>query len=286
MPERTIVPQICDALQYAHEEGVVHRDIKPENILLDRKGRVKIADFGLAKLLGRDKADFTLTGSRQVMGTLYYMAPEQVDRPLEVDHRADIYSLGVVFYEMLTGQLPVGRYPMPSEEAGTDAYLDEIVLHALEREPAKRYQHASEVKTDVQRGDAGVRPTAPPRLTDAPASARVRAPAIALLVAGILSAVPLPIVLLFVLMGWVEVRLGLSLEGPAVMGFLVGILIVVGARKMLRLRSHAWALCGAVLALLPCGPWWLVSLPVGIWALAVLTAPEVKAAFGRSDRER
>ncbi len=145
-----IVPQICDALQYAHEEGVVHRDIKPENILLDRKGRVKIADFGLAKLLGRDTDNFTLTGSRQVMGTLYYMAPEQVERPLEVDHRADIYSLGVVFYEMLTGQLPVGRFPMPSEKAGTDAYLDEVVLHALEREPAKRYQHASEVKTDVE----------------------------------------------------------------------------------------------------------------------------------------
>src|SRR5437899_2545090 len=109
-----LVPQLCDALQYAHDEGVVHRDIKPENILLDKKGRVKIADFGLAKLLGRDAANFTLTGSQQVMGTLYYMAPEQVERPLEVDHRADIYSLGVVFYEMLTGQLPVGRFPMPS----------------------------------------------------------------------------------------------------------------------------------------------------------------------------
>jgi predicted Ser/Thr protein kinase len=145
-----IVPQICDALQYAHEEGVVHRDIKPENILLDRKGRVKIADFGLAKLLGRDTGDFTLTGSRQVMGTLYYMAPEQVERPLEVDHRADIYSLGVVFYEMLTGQLPVGHFPMPSEKAGTDAFLDEVVLHAIEREPERRYQHASDVKTDVE----------------------------------------------------------------------------------------------------------------------------------------
>jgi tRNA A-37 threonylcarbamoyl transferase component Bud32 len=145
-----IVPQICDALQYAHEEGIVHRDIKPENILLDRKGRVKIADFGLAKLLGRDTGNFTLTGSRQVMGTLYYMAPEQVERPLEVDHRADIYSLGVVFYEMLTGQLPVGHFPMPSEKAGTDAFLDEVVLHALEREPERRYQHASDVKTDVE----------------------------------------------------------------------------------------------------------------------------------------
>jgi predicted Ser/Thr protein kinase len=145
-----IVPQICEALQYAHEEGIVHRDIKPENILLDKKGRVKLADFGLAKLLGRETGNFTLTGSRQVVGTLYYMAPEQMDRPLEVDHRADIYSLGVVFYEMLTGQLPVGRFPMPSETAGTDAFLDEVVMRAMQREPANRYQHASEVKTDVE----------------------------------------------------------------------------------------------------------------------------------------
>src|SRR5262249_46851880 len=158
-----IVPQICDALQYAHEEGVVHRDIKPENILLDRKGRVKIADFGLAKLLRRDGENFTLTGSRQVMGTLYYMAPEQVERPLEVDHRADIYSLGVVFYEMLTGQLPVGRFPLPSEKVGTDPHFDGIVLHALEREPERRYQHASDVKTDVE---APARRPPPPREAD------------------------------------------------------------------------------------------------------------------------
>src|SRR5207245_2930045 len=92
-----IVPQICEALQYAHDEGIVHRDIKPENILLDKKGRIKIADFGLAKILGRTTAaEAKLTGPYQVMGTLHYMAPEQVENPLEVDHRADIYSLGVV----------------------------------------------------------------------------------------------------------------------------------------------------------------------------------------------
>ncbi|HJT76857.1 MAG TPA: serine/threonine-protein kinase, partial [Gemmataceae bacterium] len=136
-----IVPQICDALHYAHGEGVVHRDIKPENILLDRKGRVKIADFGLAKLLGRGPADFTLTSSRQVMGTLHYMAPEQMERPLEVDHRADIYSLGVVFYEMLTGELPLGRFDPPSKKSQVDVRLDEVVFRALEKEPERRYQH-------------------------------------------------------------------------------------------------------------------------------------------------
>jgi predicted Ser/Thr protein kinase len=145
-----VVPQICDALQYAHDEGIVHRDIKPENILLDKRGRVKIADFGLAKLLGKAPAEFTLTGTGQVMGTLHYMAPEQMERPLEVDHRVDIYSLGVVFYEMLTGELPIGRFAPPSKKARVDVRLDEVVLRALENAPERRYQHASQIKTDVE----------------------------------------------------------------------------------------------------------------------------------------
>jgi len=145
-----LVPQVCDALQYAHDEGVVHRDIKPENVLVDRRGRVKIADFGLAKLLRRAPAEVTLTQMQQVMGTLHYMAPEQMERPLEVDHRADIYSLGVVLYEMLTGKLPLGRFPLPSESARVDVRLDEVVLRALEREPSRRYQHASDVKSQVE----------------------------------------------------------------------------------------------------------------------------------------
>ncbi len=145
-----VVPQICDALQYAHEEGIVHRDIKPENVLIDRKGRVKIADFGLAKLIQRKETDTTLTGPRQVMGTLHYMAPEQLERPAEVDHRADIYSLGVMFYEMLTGELPLGRFEPPSHRAAVDGRLDGVVLKSLERDPDRRYQHVSEVKTDVE----------------------------------------------------------------------------------------------------------------------------------------
>jgi serine/threonine protein kinase len=95
-----IVMAVCDALDYAHEEGVIHRDIKPENILLDRQGRVKIADFGLAKLLranGGPQSGLTLASPHRMLGTPHYMAPEQSERPLEVDHRADIYALGVVF---------------------------------------------------------------------------------------------------------------------------------------------------------------------------------------------
>ncbi len=146
-----IVRQICDALEYAHEEGIVHRDIKPENILIDRRGRVKIADFGLAKLLHPVADEAGLTRTEQVMGTVRYMAPEQHQGTRPVDHRADIYSLGVVFYELLTGELPLGRFQPPSKKVQVDVRLDEIVLHALEQEPDRRYQRAVEVKTDVER---------------------------------------------------------------------------------------------------------------------------------------
>jgi len=145
-----LVPDLCDALQYAHNAGVVHRDIKPENILLDRKGRVKIADFGLSKLLREEPADVSLTGTQQVMGTVRYMAPEQMQGTKGVDHRADIYSLGVVFYELLTGEVPMGRFDPPSRKVEVDVRLDEVVLRALDQEPAKRYQQASDVKTDVE----------------------------------------------------------------------------------------------------------------------------------------
>jgi predicted Ser/Thr protein kinase len=145
-----IVPQICEALEYAHHEGVVHRDIKPENILLDGRGRVKIADFGLAKLVNQSAAEFQLTGTRQVMGTPHYMSPEQMESPQTVDHRADIYSLGVVLYEMLTGELPLGRFEPPSKKVQVDVQIDEIVLRSLERQPDRRYQYVSELKTDVE----------------------------------------------------------------------------------------------------------------------------------------
>jgi tRNA A-37 threonylcarbamoyl transferase component Bud32 len=169
-----VVPKICEALQFAHQEGILHRDIKPENILLDSKGRVKIADFGIAKLLGSEAQSFglssldsaaegnsltseagkpgdaNLTEVGKAPGTPQYMAPEQLAHPQDVDHRADIYSLGVVFYEMLTGELPVGRFAPPSEKSTVDPRMDEVVLRALERERERRTQTAGEMKTQLQ----------------------------------------------------------------------------------------------------------------------------------------
>ena len=145
-----IVPHLCDALQYAHDKGVVHRDIKPENILMSVDGSVKIADFGLSRILGSESQQDPLTATHQVMGTPRYMAPEQLEGSHGVDHRADIYSLGVVIYEMLTGELPIGRFAAPSAKVEIDVRLDDVVLRTLEKEPRRRYQHASQIKSDVQ----------------------------------------------------------------------------------------------------------------------------------------
>jgi serine/threonine protein kinase len=152
-----IVPPLCDALQFAHDRGIVHRDIKPENLLLDKTGKVKVADFGIAKMLGTVNGNGISGGSaspenvtQSVVGTPSYSAPEQKTDPQRVDSRADIYSLGVVFYEMLTGELPGKQLQPPSRKVQIDVRLDEIVLRALEKKPELRFQQVSEVKTLVE----------------------------------------------------------------------------------------------------------------------------------------
>ena len=169
-----IVPPICEALQFAHDRGIVHRDIKPENLLLDKEDRVKIADFGIARMLRRDvgwdsvptsasgtsssransrdgvptyESDLT---RESVLGTPQYMAPEQRDRPASVDHRADIFSLGVVLYEMLTGELPGAQLQPPSRKVQIDVRLDEIVLRALDVKPELRFTTATEFRQQVE----------------------------------------------------------------------------------------------------------------------------------------
>jgi tRNA A-37 threonylcarbamoyl transferase component Bud32 len=154
----SIVPPVCDALQCAHDHGIVHRDIKPENLLIDKAGTVKIADFGIAKIV----AQFPETGGAAPTGSISespatlpfgtpdYAAPEQHDGTATTDYRADIYSLGVVLYEMLTGELPGKCLEAPSRKVQIDVRLDEIVMRALERSPGLRWQTAAELRTRVQ----------------------------------------------------------------------------------------------------------------------------------------
>jgi uncharacterized protein YndB with AHSA1/START domain/predicted Ser/Thr protein kinase len=144
------VPQITEALQHAHEAGVIHRDIKPENILLDSRGRVRLVDFGLATLFGPTAPPLPPDDDR-VAGTLGYMAPEQFSMPLSVDHRADIYATGVVFYEMLSREVPGADRVPPSKKAGTDPRIDPIVMRAIEKDRDRRYQEARLMHLDLLR---------------------------------------------------------------------------------------------------------------------------------------
>src|ERR1017187_9767247 len=171
-----IVPPLCDALQFAHDRGIVHRDIKPENLLLDKSGRVKVVDFGIAKMLdtangggdGRTATPENVTQS--TVGTPGYSAPEQKTDPQRVDSRADIYSLGVVFYELLTGELPGKPLQPPSKKVQIDVRLDEVVLRALEQKPELRYQQASALKTQVETIATSAAPGRSPNQAEVPQS--------------------------------------------------------------------------------------------------------------------
>jgi len=307
-----IVPQICTALQFAHDEGVVHRDIKPENILLDPKGRVKIADFGLAKIVGRDPQHLTLTQDGHVMGTPHYMAPEQIEHPHAVDHRADIYSLGVVFYELLTGELPLGKFAPPSRKVQVDVRLDEVVLKTLEKEPQRRYQQVSQVGTEVETIVTSAARETPPAsdlkqdvgqckksLTGAKASLcrGLIIPSLGLIIASLLQ-------LAFFLRPWIPFSNAYGAPSSAqaesagyVLAFL---LILVGALGMIRGRHYVLALSAGILSVALAVYHWYVPRPAtvvwfvwwavrvlgnvlgivfGLWALILLTRREVREAF-------
>ncbi|OAI56237.1 hypothetical protein AYO49_04710 [Verrucomicrobiaceae bacterium SCGC AG-212-N21] len=168
----TIAMQVCEALQFAHINGVVHRDVKPANVLIDERGHVKVADFGLSKILGTCPAQ--LTAASDSLGTPEYMAPETITHEHEVDHRADVYSLGVMLYEMLTGHVPRGAWEPPSCTVGADARFDEVVNRAMQNDPEKRFQNIGEL-TQVMRQlvQATVSPTAyspPPSRLGTPAT--------------------------------------------------------------------------------------------------------------------
>ena len=145
----SIAAHVLDALDYAHKNGIVHRDIKPANILLNHEGRVKIADFGLAKTFSDSDSDAApaLTMSNVAVGTPDFVAPEALDSDFVPDHRADLYAVGVMLYQMLTGKLPRGQFKFPSElNTQLDGRLDDIINLSLQANPDDRYSSASELR--------------------------------------------------------------------------------------------------------------------------------------------
>lgn len=143
-----ITAHVCDALGYAHSLGILHRDIKPANIMVGYDGRVKVADFGLAKVTNAGESAMTRSGV--VMGTLPYMAPESFILGADVDKRADIYAVGVMLYQMLTGKLPQGMFEMPSLQIkGLDPRYDKIVANALRDNRELRYASAEALRLDL-----------------------------------------------------------------------------------------------------------------------------------------
>ena len=156
-----IAIQICEGLKEAHEQGVTHRDVKPANIMLTRKGRVKITDFGLAHLAGRSK----LTKSGTTLGTPAYMSPEQaLGEP--TDRRSDVWGVGIVLYEMIAGRPPfVSEHeqaiiysiinedpePLTAMRTGLPTELDRVVFKGLAKKPEERYQHVDDMLVDLRR---------------------------------------------------------------------------------------------------------------------------------------
>lgn len=151
-----VVAHVCLALDYAHEKGIVHRDIKPANVMIETTGHVKVADFGLARLV-EPGADMASAVTQMAMGTPDYAAPEQAEG-LPVDRRADIYALGVVLYEMLCRKVPKGVFQPPSARIGCDVRIDAIVTKAMQQQPEMRYHTAAQMKADVE---LALTPTSP-----------------------------------------------------------------------------------------------------------------------------
>ena len=290
----SIVPPVCEALQYAHDKGIVHRDIKPENLLLDRDGRIKIADFGIASLVGA-------SGERS--GTPPYMAPEQGATSNEIDHRADIYALGAVLYESLTGERPGSPLKPPSQKVQIDIRIDDIVLRALNKEPERRYRTADEFRTMVETVASTPAPPAVPSgpaTPDSPPPAPsagkpldprwTRIPAILMMLHGtaniVLTVLPVFIHPLMKMVtgpghlfpGGLPFG-GVVRDGPSwahlssvtfpVSSLAISVLAILGGLHMLRGSSRNWAITGTV-ACFVTNLWWPLGLAIGILSVVVL----------------
>jgi hypothetical protein len=165
----TLFAHVCDAVQHAHEKGIIHRDLKPGNILIDAQGQVKLIDFGIARASDSDQFSLTMqTGASQLIGTLQYMSPEQCESdPRQLDAGSDVYSLGVVLFELMCGQLPydlsrahvseatrIIREDPPTKPSSINRLfrgdMETVLLKALHKDPAQRYRTASALAADIR----------------------------------------------------------------------------------------------------------------------------------------
>lgn len=179
-----ITAHVCDALHYAHTHGVIHRDIKPSNVLINMEGQVKVADFGLAKVDDPSQSS-GITKTGLAMGTPDYVAPETLMMGVHVDGRADLYAVGVMLYQMLTGRVPRGTYDPPSRLCGCDPRFDAIAFKAMKYDCEDRYQSAAELRRDldvilttpmVQHGGQGSAAIPKQAVSDAGTPARAQKP--------------------------------------------------------------------------------------------------------------
>jgi serine/threonine-protein kinase len=185
MPDRAVelAETVCDALAVAHTHGVIHRDVKPANIMVTRDGQVKVTDFGIARVTSNE----TVAQTAAVLGTASYLSPEQAQGG-PIDQRSDLYSLGCVLFEMLTGRAPftadnpvavaskhvLEDAPPPSRlNPDVAPQLDAVVMRALSKNPDDRYQDAEEMRADLERARQGMPVAATPLLPDAPPTTRV-----------------------------------------------------------------------------------------------------------------
>ncbi len=151
LPLLNMFQTLCSAIAHAHRRGVIHRDLKPENVLFTQDGVLKVVDFGLANILD-DQRRWELTRTKVSMGTVNYMAPEQRRDAKHVDQRADIYSLGVMLYELLAGELPLGRFDPPSKHRPqVSKRLDKLVLKMLDFEPDQRPQEVEFIVATIEK---------------------------------------------------------------------------------------------------------------------------------------
>ncbi|WP_395740745.1 serine/threonine-protein kinase [Prosthecobacter sp.] len=186
----SITAHVCDALNYAHRNGIIHRDIKPANILINTEGAVKVADFGLAK--ASDAGQSGLTKTNMAMGTPDFVAPEALIPGMPLDGRADLYAIGVMLYQMLTGEIPRGMWTLPGSRIGTDPRFDAIISKAMQTDREARYQSAAEIRQELdsilttpraliiqqqqEAAEAAARATQARKLEEAQAAAAQRAP--------------------------------------------------------------------------------------------------------------